>query len=633
MQIRERITCSVLALVFILGLGTYVSPQSVRADEYSSFVWHESKQASTKPNQPSISGDQESVQISYGANSELTDIVRYSNLTVGKTYIIEGRLYELIVDEKGNKIVNDTGIASSQSFTIPDSPRAKAGIDGGTKVNFGVVLQRFSIEDLEVMRGKDYVIFEMLKDGDDIILQLDSQNDSSRYVKIPTFSSSIVSAENGTKVSLANSSSSAKARISYNNLIPGKNYYCHIRLTKQAEAGAVFTLGEDDYKFVPTKSKGYFERTIPFFIMPKSGDGVQLSYDISMDDENTDNNSEVLIYRMNDNSIEENKLYVAGFGLALNDIKTGNSISEYSKSATSRMNLSFVNLPYGEFKITTSLFDASTNKILKGSDGKPCRKTETFFPVIKNSSYSTDFKFDSTVLAGHQLYSKIMVSVGNKVIYSADSKTANNRIYIASVASKDLAFTNGLHKAVLSNSYQSVKDLISYKNLLTGKKYTVESSLINAKTKKQVGYPVRSMFTPFNTSGEFTNTVGSLAFGGLLGSFLHSRVNLYMDDILIASSRNVPKNYAGITIPKPTPTPKPKPKKASKPKTTKKTASHKTKKRSIKKKRARRSATVYWTRTGKCYHRLSSCPATRTVYYGSLSEALSMGLRPCKKCC
>ena len=65
----------------------------------------------------------------------------------------------------------------------------------------------------------------------------------------------------------------------------------------------------------------------------------------------------------------------------------------------------------------------------------------------------------------------------------------------------------------------------------------------------------------------------------------------------------------------------------------KKTASHKTKKRSIKKKRARRSATVYWTRTGKCYHRLSSCPATRTVYYGSLSEALSMGFRPCKKCC
>ena len=584
MQLRERITCSALALVFCIGLGSYVSPESVRADAHSSFVWRESSQAATKPNQPSIAGDQDSVVINYGDSTALTDAVRYTNLTVGKTYTIEGILYELVADNKGTKTVNDTGISNSQTFTVPDSPRAKAGEDGETKLNSGVISLQFSVEDLENMRGKDYVIFETLKDGDSVIAKLDRQNDTSRYVRIPTFSSSLLSAENGTKVSLGNSSSSAKAKITYTNLISGKDYYCHARIIKQGEAGTVFTLAEDNFKFIPAKANGYIEKTFQYSFAPKSGDSVQLLYDISTDDENTESCSEVFIYRMKDNNIEENKLYITDFSVALNDIKTGTSLSEYSKTATSRLNLSYANLPYGEFKVTTSLLDASTNKVLKGSDGKPCQKTESFYPIVKNASYSTDFKFDSTVLAGHQLYTNVKVISGNKVIYSANSKTDNNRIYIAAVASKDLSFALGTHKANLNESYQSVKDLISYKNLLSGKIYNVESVLVNAKTKKQVKTSPRSVLNAFNTSGEFSNIISSFAYSGILGSILHSHVNLYMDDVLVASSRSVPKNYTGITIPKPTPTPKP-----TKTPTPKPAAKSKPKKKATKKKKARRS--------------------------------------------
>lgn len=630
MHLRERITCSALALVFCIGLGSYVSPESVRADAHSSFVWRESSQAATKPNQPSIAGDQDSVVINYGDSTALTDAVRYTNLSVGKTYTIEGILYELVVDNKGTKTVNDTGISNSQTFTVPDSPRAKAGEDGETKLNSGVISLQFSVEDFENMRGKDYVIFETLKDGDSVIAKLDRQNDTSRYVRIPVFSSSLVSGENGTKVSLDSSGTSAKAKITYRNLIPEKNYYCHIRLIKQAEAGAVFTLGEDSFKFVPAKANDSIEKSIQYFITPKSGDCVQLLYDISTDDENKESGTEVFIYRMNDNTIEDNKLYVTDFSVALNDTKTGTSLSEYSKKATSRLNLSYANLPYGEFKITTSLFDASTNKVLKGSDGKPCQKTESFYPIVKNASYSTDFKFDSTALAGHQLYTNVKVTSGNKVIYSANSRTDNNRIYIAAITSKDLSFaTWGTHKADLDDPNESIKDLISYKNLLSGKIYNVESVLINAKTKKQVKTSPRSVLNAFNTSGEFSNVISSLAYSGILGSILHSHVNLYMDDVLVASSRSVPKNYTGITIPKPTPTPKP-----TKAPTPKPAAKSKPKKKATKKKKARRGSTVYWTEYGECYHRRLSCISRSRYYYkGTVSEARSWGYRPCKKCC
>lgn len=70
-------------------------------------------------------------------------------------------------------------------------------------------------------------------------------------------------------------------------------------------------------------------------------------------------------------------------------------------------------------------------------------------------------------------------------------------------------------------------------------------------------------------------------------------------------------------------------------KKTKKKSKKKTKKSSKKKKRkkSKKSRRVYWTRYGKCYHRRSTCPASRTVFYGSKSEAQCRGLRPCKKCC
>ena len=627
MQAWKKTVCSALVLLIFMGQGVYLSPKSVRADAFASFANLGLVRAPSKSSQPAIEGDQENVSISYGNKVILTDAVRYTNLTVGKEYFIEGKLYELTVDETGAKNIRDTGISSSQTFNVPDSPRAKASGDGETKVNSGVVIQQFSVEDLETLRGKDLVVFETLKYEDQAIAQLDQINDSSRYVKVPVFSSALVNSENGTKFSIADVNTSAKAIVTYKNLVPGQNYYCHARLVKQGDAGTVFTLAEEKFTFVPTKPNDNVEKAFNYDVSPKTGDIVQLLFDISTDGED---NSEAIIHRMNDLSNADNRLYLIGFNLVLNDKKTGTAVSEYSKTATTKVTLNYENLPYGELKVTTSLYDASTNKLLKDSDGKLCRKTESFYSVMRNSSYSTDFTFDSTSLAGHQLYSIIKISEGNKVIYSADSKTANNRIYIASVVSKILSFDSGAHKANLSGAYQSIKDLISYKNLLSGNKYSVESVLVNAKTKKKVTTSSRSEFTAFNSTGEFSNAVGALVYSGLFGSILHSHVNLYMNDVLVASSRSVPKSYSGINIPKPTATPKPT--RPPTPKPTKKAAPKKTKKTT--KKKSRKSATVYWTEYGECYHRRLSCIRRSRYYYkGTLSEAKMYGYRPCKKCC
>ncbi len=631
MKFGKKIICSILILMFVLGLETYIYPESVQADAHPSFIQCGISKAAVKRNNPSITGDEESVLISFGEKPTLIDNIRYSNLTVGKTYTIEGKLYELAADEKGAKTTIETGISNTQTFVVPDSPRAKATEDGENKINSGVISQLFSVEDLEKMRGKDYVIFETLKNEDDIIAKLDSTKDSSRYVRIPSFTASVMDPENGTRISLAGLCTSAKYAISYENLIPGKNYYSHVRLIKQGEADTVFTLAEDNSIFVPAKTNGTLEKTIKYDVLPKSGDTVQLVYDITADDENQESNSEVLLYRMDDKTIEENRLYLSEFSIALNDLKTLKAISEYSKTATTRVNLSYSNLPYRELTIVTSLYDASTKKIVNGSNGKPCKKTEKFYAVIRNAAYSTDFTFDSTALAGHQLYVGIKVLDGNKVIYNADSKTADNRMYIASVGSKTLSVFSGAHKASLIGAAESLKDLVSYRNLLSGNKYSVESVLVNAKTKKQINTPTKSEFTAANSSGEFTNVLKALAYGGLYGTTIHSHTKLYMNDVLVASSNNVPKSYSGVYIPKPTATPKPTkaptPKPASKPAAT-------NKKKSTRKKSTKRSYAVYWTEYGECYHRKLSCiRRSKNIYYGSVSTAISNGLRPCKKCC
>lgn len=122
-----------------------------------------------------------------------------------------------------------------------------------------------------------------------------------------------------------------------------------------------------------------------------------------------------------------------------------------------------------------------------------------------------------------------------------------------------------------------------------------------------------------------------LALTGGCYSSSASAANMFETTATRSTERTVATTTETTPTATPKPTSKPKAKKTNK-KSTKKT-SKKSSKKSKKKKKSKKSYRVYWTEYGECYHRRNTCFASRRYYYGSVSSAKSLGLRPCKKCC
>lgn len=137
-----------------------------------------------------------------------------------------------------------------------------------------------------------------------------------------------------------------------------------------------------------------------------------------------------------------------------------------------------------EYELQGILMDAETGEALKGIDGKNITATAKFTPKASSGKQKVKFKFDATLLGGHKavvferlyLDGKIQASHENPEDEDQTVEFLPVEIGTTATDAADGDKAIGVGKAV------TVEDEVSYKNLATGREYTVTGTLMDSET-------------------------------------------------------------------------------------------------------------------------------------------------------
>lgn len=141
-----------------------------------------------------------------------------------------------------------------------------------------------------------------------------------------------------------------------------------------------------------------------------------------------------------------------------------------------------------EYELQGILMDAETGEALKGMDGKEITATSKFTPKASSGKQKVKFKFDATLLGGHKavvferLYLDGKIQASHEDPEDEDQTVEFLPVEIGTTATDaaDGDKSIGVGKAV------TVEDEVSYKNLATGREYTVIGTLMDSATGEPI---------------------------------------------------------------------------------------------------------------------------------------------------
>lgn len=137
-----------------------------------------------------------------------------------------------------------------------------------------------------------------------------------------------------------------------------------------------------------------------------------------------------------------------------------------------------------EYELQGTLMDAETGEALKDTAGRDITATAKFTPKASSGKQKVKFKFDATLLGGHKavVFERLYLD-GNLQATHEDPEDEDQTVEFLPVeigtTATDAADGDksvGVGKAV------TVEDEVSYKNLATGREYTVAGTLMDSAT-------------------------------------------------------------------------------------------------------------------------------------------------------
>lgn len=163
-----------------------------------------------------------------------------------------------------------------------------------------------------------------------------------------------------------------------------------------------------------------------------------------------------------------------------------------------------------EYELQGTLMDAETGEALKDTAGKEITATAKFTPKASSGKQKVKFKFDATLLGGHnavvfeRLYLDGKIQASHEDPEDEDQTVEFLPVEIGTTATDaaDGDKTIGVGKAV------TVDDEVSYKNLATGREYTVTGTLMDSATGEPLkdadgnAITASTTFEPEDTEGK-----------------------------------------------------------------------------------------------------------------------------------
>lgn len=417
----------------------------------------------------------------------LIDTISYKDLIPGKAYTVSGQLMDR---ETGESLLDKDGQAVSASKTfVPEAAE-------------GTVDLPFTF-DASALAGHTLVAFEALLYNEETVATHTDLEDENQTVYLPDIGT-VLTTEDQYKVVDPLSSVELIDEISYRNLIPGKEYAVSGKLMLK-QTGEALTDADGNAvtaaaAFTPEESNGSV--SVVFTVDARSLRGKSVVA------------FETIQYNGKDIAVHAD-LEDAGQTIFVNDpsISTvatvdGEHIALASESITLRDEVSYKNVTPGkEYIVVGKLMVRETGEVLKAADGSAVTAEVTFVAETKDGTVTVEFTFDTNGLAGKTVVAFEELKVSDEVIASHEELDDESQsVHFPEIATT-AADENG-KKAVDPISSVTLIDEISYSNLIPGKTYEVNGTLVVKSTGETLldanGVPVsvKKEFMPESADGK-----------------------------------------------------------------------------------------------------------------------------------
>lgn len=339
----------------------------------------------------------------------ITDTVTYENLIPGNTYVLKGSLQEK-VEEDGEityKAVEAKMITSeNDEETVADEATPVTGqttfvpeaANGTVDVIF--TFDGTELEDVE----HTYVAFEDLyyQKGDDEIIVREHKdiNDAEQTVYVPHIQTEVQDTESKSHNALADEKVTLEDTVSYEGLIPGKEYTMTGTLMDKETGKALLVNDKEvtaETKFVPEKADGTVVVTFTFDATGLEGKTLVAFETCTYEGKNVAVHADI-----ND---EKQTIYVPELHTTATDKADGDKQLTSKGTLTVVDKIAYKNLiPGQKYTVTGVLMDKVTKSALV-IGGKEVTATKTFVPNKADGTVEIEFTFK-----GDGLESKTLVA-------------------------------------------------------------------------------------------------------------------------------------------------------------------------------------------------------------------------------
>lgn len=291
--------------------------------------------------------------------------------------------------------------------------------------------------------------------------------------------------------------------VSYTGLKKGKTYTLKGKLMNQKTGEALLDAdGKEitsEKKFTPKTAEGSTEVEFDFDASKLAGCDVTVFEYCYLDD--------TLITSHEDINDQDQTVHFPSIGTTAKDSTTDTNISKADGKISIVDTVKYTNLKVGKkYKVTGKLMDKATEKVVKDADGNEVTAETTFVAKESNGSVKVTFTFDGSKLAGKTVVAFEDIYQNGKLYAShADINDEGQTIHIPKIGTtaKDNKTKEDISYA---EKEVTIVDTVKYTNLVPGKSYVMEGTLMNKETGKALEVNGKTVtaskaFTPDSADG------------------------------------------------------------------------------------------------------------------------------------
>ena len=262
-------------------------------------------------------------------------------------------------------------------------------------------------------------------------------------------------------------------RVDYSNLIPGREYRMEAQLVDASDGGKV--IAEAETAFTPEKSYGYVNMVLEADTLALAGHDLVVYETLSCDGRILAEHADIA------DSNQTVTVVPPEIGTTANDGIDGDKTVVADPEATVVDTVSYTGLvPGREYVLSGTLVDKATGEPFM-VNGSAITSETVFTPEKSSGTVDVTFEFDASAIAGgtELVAFETLTRAGVEIAVHADVDDEGQTV---TVATPEIGTTakDGIdgNCDVVADAHATVVDTVAYTNLIPGKEYTLNGSLM-----------------------------------------------------------------------------------------------------------------------------------------------------------